>query len=140
MLHKRAQQRRRTTLRANIKQRWFQLTCDTLAYFQCDGAGSRRLRGAIPTASIRAVEPLPAPAWMFEVVHDGAVLYCQASSQAEQQHWIQAIRAALPSRSIQAPSSEPVAAAPEAAKSPGKSIRRRKLFGARDESADVAEG
>ena len=72
MLRKRAQQKRRMTLRANIKQRWFRLTADTLTYYQCDESGeSRVVRGAISTKHIAAVEALPssphAAIWMFEV-------------------------------------------------------------------------
>ena len=74
LLSKRAQQKRRITLRANVKDRWFLLTATSLSYFECKKNGDvGKRKGCIQLDSISAVEPLPAPEgstlWFFEVFY-----------------------------------------------------------------------
>ena len=58
------------------------------------------LKGSIPVDKIMAVESLPeaesALVFMFEIVHSGAILYCQAWSKGDRDSWVTVIRAASP--------------------------------------------
>jgi hypothetical protein len=133
-MFKRAQQKRRFTLRANIKERWFLLTSKALFYFELIKGEKGKLKGTIALDTISAVEPLPAAdgssVWMLEVrfrveickvilmtakiVHAAAILYCQTDSKDDRNAWVSAIRGAVPKlsarRTPQTPRSDALSA------------------------------
>ncbi|EDQ89981.1 uncharacterized protein MONBRDRAFT_24955 [Monosiga brevicollis MX1] len=84
--------------RDNFKRRTFILTDTCLSYYSGVDISEMKQKGQIPLTKIRAVEVAHATPWgrsnMIQVVHDDAILYVDAESQAERQDWIDEIRSA----------------------------------------------
>eukprot|EP00055_Hartaetosiga_balthica_P004357 m.11274 g.11274 ORF g.11274 m.11274 type:complete len:636 (+) comp3811_c0_seq1:102-2009(+) len=77
----------------NWKDRLFELKADNLEYYLPDKS---KLKGSIDLKAVTAVEAVDLRAFkrpfMFQVVRDDYILYCQCPSQLDLKKWLEALR------------------------------------------------
>lgn len=115
-------------LKKKFQKRLFVLTADALNYFEGTDlvrhhavlmlswtliVGQRKVKfkGQIFLTSVRAVEVIESKAFgrpaMFQIVHDGAILYLQADTQAERADWLDALRSGTSACALHATNVKP---------------------------------
>ncbi|XP_034453031.1 tyrosine-protein kinase BTK isoform X2 [Hippoglossus hippoglossus] len=97
---KRSQQKKKTSP-LNYKERWFVLTQEKIAYYDCDPDKGKRkgLRGSVDLEKIKCVEAVqpepnspPERMYAFQIIYDEGPLYIFAKTEDIRAHWIKKLK------------------------------------------------